>query len=232
MPLATPRLSRVRPAAARLAALALALAGVPAPARADQTIQVLDAAATPGGAGSFDIVLKDDGDTFQVGGFTVEVSVAAGSGVTFTAADTLTDPATAPYLFGTYQSSPLPFATDPADPGMAATFPATDFAAGDAAMTAPGFVTLAPGDVLGLIHVTFSVAAGVVPGARWCPVTLLSGGETSLSDDNGDSVAFSALGGTIAVTPVPEPSSLALCGLCGLGLAAFARRRRGFGRRC
>jgi hypothetical protein len=57
--------------------------------------------------------------------------------VTFTEADTLTDPATGPYLFGTYQSSSLPFATDPADPGMAATFPNIDFVADDAFLTAP-----------------------------------------------------------------------------------------------
>ncbi len=137
------------------------------------------------------------------------MSVAAGSGVTFTAADALTDPAAAPDLFGAYQSSPLPFATDPADPDLTATFPNIDFVAGDVSMTAPGSVTLNPGDILGLIHVTFSAAAGLVPGAV-VPVAL---GETSLSDGNGDPVAFSAVGGTITMTTVPERSSLAVCGL-------------------
>ncbi len=54
-----PRLIRTRSVLALLAAVALALAGVAAPARADLTIEVLDATASPGGAGSFDIVLKD-----------------------------------------------------------------------------------------------------------------------------------------------------------------------------
>jgi hypothetical protein len=216
-------------APARLAAVALTLACVAAPARAGLTIQVLDATASPGGTGSFDIVLTDGGGTFQVGGFTADVSVAAASGVTFTAADTLTDPATHPYIFGTYQSSPFPFATDPANPGAAATFPNLEFVAGDASMAAPGFVTLNPGDILGLVHVTFSVAANAPLGGG-APVSLVAGGNTSLSDVNGDPVAFSTLDGTITFTSVPEPSSLALCGLGSLGLAIYAGRRRSFAR--
>jgi hypothetical protein len=224
------RPTRALSALARLAALALTLTVVAAPARAGLIIQVLDAAALPGGSGSLDIVLTDNGGTYQVGGFTVDVSVPAGAGVMFTAADTLTNASTHPYIFGTYQSSPFPFATDPSNPGMAATFPNLEFVAGDAMQTAPGFVTLNPGDTLGLVHVSFSVAANVPIGGA-APVTLVGGGNTSLSDVNGNPVAFSTLDGTITFTSVPEPSSLALGGLGSFGLGVYARLRRGFGRR-
>src|SRR5262249_9222204 len=140
-------------------------------------------------------------------------------------ADTQTHPATAPYLFGTYQSSPFPFATDPANPGMAAMFPYIDFVAGDASATAPGFVTLNPGDILGLAHVTFSVA-GRASAGEVVPIALVGGGDTSLSDNNGDPIAFSVLDGTITAAPVPEPTSLVLAGIAALICCACVNARR------
>lgn len=220
----TTRLTRFRFALIPLAAVALALCGFATPARAGLIIQALDATVAPGGTGSFDVVLKDDGGTFQISGFTVEVAVTAGSGVTFTAADTLTDSTKEPYLFGTYQSSPLPFATDPANPGVAASFPNNDFVAGDVSMTSPGFVTLNSGDILGLAHVSFSVDSGV-PVGDTIAVTIVTGGNTSLADDSGAPVAFSPSDGTIKVAATPEPSSLVLGGIGLLGLAIYARAR-------
>jgi hypothetical protein len=220
------RSTQARPASARPTAvitLALALAGVASQARADLTIQILNATANPGGTGSFDIVLKDDGGTFDVAGFSVEPMIMAGPGVSFTAADTLTSPATGPYIFGTYQSSPFPFATDPADPGMPATFPNSDFVAGDAYMSAPGFVTLNPGDVVGLAHVTFSVAASVTPGT--VAVALVAGGNTSLSDGNGDPISSTAGNGTITVAAVPEPSAVVLVALGSILALTYSRPR-------
>jgi hypothetical protein len=88
-------------------------------------------------------------------------------------------------------------------------------------------VTLNPCDILGLVHVSFSVAADVSAG-EVAPVALAAARETSLSDINGDPVAFSTLGGTITFTFAPEPSSLALCGMGSLGLVVYAGRWMGF----
>ncbi len=198
---------------ARLAAVAvLALAVSAAPARADLTISVLDSTVSAGGTGSFDVVLQDTGGTFQVGGFQIELAVGAGSGLTFTAADTNT---LEPYIFGTYQSAPFPFAPNP--------FPNMDFVAGDTDMTAPGFVTLNPGDVLGLAHVSFAVAAGTPPGGI---DVMLVGANTGLNDVTGAPVPAGTADGTVTVAAVPEPSALALGSVGGALLLAFGRRRR------
>lgn len=196
---------------AALAAVLLAFAACPA--RAQLAITALDSTAQSGGTGSFDIVLQDLGGTFQIGGFSLELSVPGASGITFTAVDTLTTDA---YLFGALQS--LPFSFD--------SFPNTTFSASDTDFTAPGYVTLNPGDLYGLAHVSYSVLAGTPGGA--VTVSLLDvGGGTSLSDDAGNPVSFSATNGTITVqSVVPEPSAFALAGVGGALALAFARRTR------
>jgi hypothetical protein len=115
---------------------------VPAPAFADLILQVENATAHAGGTGSFDVVLAATDGTFQVSGFSVELAVAAGSGVTFTGASV--DTTTASYVFTTLQAPPFTFAT----------FPTTDFTASDSSMTAPGFAT-ADG--------TITISSAVVP---------------------------------------------------------------------
>ena len=141
----------LRTTPARLAAgaiaLALAVLAAPTPARADLFLEVLNASAPAGGTGSFDVVLLSNGGSFDVGGFSVELSVASGSGVTFTGATTSTAD---PYVFGTYQSDPSPFATDPANPGSPATFPNTHFCRRVTPTFAPPFTaTVTPAQLLG-----------------------------------------------------------------------------------
>ena len=89
-------------------------------------------------------------------------------------------------------------------------------------MTAPGFVTLNPGDLFGLAHVTYSVDSGAPAGP--VVVSLVPAG-TSLSDNNGGPVSFTTSNGTITIstTSVPEPSSIVLVGL-GVALAAMFHR--------
>jgi PEP-CTERM motif len=183
------------------------------PARAGLIIQALNSTAAPGGTGAFDVIIIDNGGSFNVAGFSVELSVPAGSVISFS--DVTTDTLAATYLFGTLQSQPFTFDT----------FPNQDFSAGDFTATAPGFVTLMDGDEFGLAHVTYAVDSGAPAG----PVALsLVPTGTSLSDENGDGVSFTTSNGTITVSgpTVPEPSSLVLAGLGAALLVLFHRLSR------
>ena len=137
----------------RLGALAMLTALVlgifPIPASAGLVVQVQNSIAQSGGTGSFDVVIYATSGSFDVSGFQVELSVDAGSGVTFT--DATVDTTTAPYIFTTFQSSP-PFALS--------SFPTTDLIVADGDLTAPGFVTISssPAMTFGIEHVTFAVA--------------------------------------------------------------------------
>jgi hypothetical protein len=203
------------------AALMVLLLGLyPTPASAGLILQVANASAEAGGTGSFDVVLGATDGTFQVSGFSVELLVAAGSGVTLTGASV--DTMTAPYVFTTLQSPPLTFAT----------FPTTDFTASDSSMTSPGFVTLSgpPTETAGVEHVTFAVAAGTPGGA--IPVSIVIGDNTQILDVAGNILASTAANGTITInsSAVPEPSSLVIGSLSAAlvgGAVALKRRRSG-----
>src|SRR5262249_38129783 len=119
----------------------------------------------------------------------------------------------APYLFGTLQLPPFSFDT----------FPTQVFSASDLDLTPPGFVTLNPGDVFGLAHVSYTVAPGA-PGGD-VAVSLVPEGP-SLSDNNGDAIPSTPQNGTIPLPhsqAVPEPPALVLASL-GAFLIAVARR--------
>jgi hypothetical protein len=203
-------MTRLRTISRRAAVAAVLLAWAACPARADLLIEALSSTAQAGGTGGFDVIIQDTGGTFHVAGFSVELSVSPSSGVSFTAVDTNTSDS---YLFGTLQSPPFTFDN----------FPNTSFTASDSDFTS-AFVPLNPGDTFGLAHVSYSVLAGTPNGP--VAVSLLDiGGGTSLSDDSGDAVSFTPVGGTITVqTVVPEPSALALVGVGGL-VAYFSVRR-------
>jgi hypothetical protein len=206
----------------RASLLAMVLAGLfvslgPVAARAELVVTVLSSSATVGGTGSFDVDLTNNSasTSYDVSGFSVELSVGGSSGVTFTGASVST---TANYLFGTLQSPPLTFNT----------FPTTDFVASDSSMTSPYVTEVDPGATFGLEHVTFSVS----PGAALGPVTVSILGlntTTDTYDIDGNILPTSVATGAITIlSAIPEPSSLRLLatGLIVASFIPFARRRR------
>jgi hypothetical protein len=179
---------------------ALGLGVAPSAADAAAIIEAGSSTVAAGQSGSFDVVLTSTGGSFDVSGFSVELSVPANSGVTFTGASAITT--TAGYLFSTLQTPPLTFSA----------FPTTDFVISDASVTPPDFfVTVAPGQTYGLGHVTYSVASGTHPGV--IPDSLLNLGTTTELLDVSDHVITSSVSNgsiTVVGTSVPEPSSLIL----------------------
>jgi hypothetical protein len=207
---------RIRPIIARRQAVittrfvALAIFLGATPCQAQIVMQVENSTAAPGSTGAFNVFLTDTGGTFQIGGFGLDVSVPNVSGIQFSGATANTTPA---YIFGTLQSPPFTFDT----------FPNTDTTVSDTDFIAPGFVTLTAGESVGLGNFGYSVASGTANGP--ITVSLVPGG-TSLSDGNGNAVAFSSVDGTITVSPLPEPGTCFLCGLASLGALIVRRRAR------
>ncbi len=188
--------------------IAMSILGVtPSHGHAEIVLMVQDSTAPAGGNGSFDILLTNTGGTFDLAAFSLQLSTPAGSGIAFTLTNTNT--LTAPYLFGTLQALPFSFET----------FPNVRFVASDTYFASPGFVTSTSGSDFGLAHIDYTVTTGASTGAF--TVSLLdTGGATSLSDGNGDAIAFATSNGTISVTPqpngVPAPPSLIVI-LTGFG---------------
>jgi hypothetical protein len=92
---------RLRGSLTGLFVLAALLLGLwPGSADAGVVIQVDNSTAPTGGSGTFDVILSNTGTSAQtVSGFSVELSVAAASGVEFTGVTAVTT--AAPYIFGT-----------------------------------------------------------------------------------------------------------------------------------
>jgi hypothetical protein len=197
---------------------ALFLCCAPGLAQADIVVTVGSSSAPVGGTGSFDVNISNIGGTspFQVSGFSVELMIAASSGITFSSADVNT---TSPYIFGTLQTPPL----------TSNSFPNTDVIATDTSQTSPFFTTLNVGDQFGLVHVSYAVASNATTGPF--TVSILGIGTTSqILDVSGNLIPFTPTNGTITLTAVPEPSSLLLLSTALIVGSLTSLTRRGLAR--
>lgn len=202
-----------------LALAVMALVG----ARAEATLIVsaVPVTASTGSSGNgFDIVLTNTGPaSVGIGGFAVDISVAGGSGVTFTGANIST---TDSYIFG---AGGLfgPNIGVVSNGGLS-------LSASDIFATPLSGVTIGSGVTVGLAHVLFDVASNANPGV--VTVTISPFPTTNLSDFGGDDVPIDTLSnGSITLTGmtvVPEPSAMVLAagGLLAFAGGARLRRRR------
>lgn len=183
------------------------------PTRAQLVFTVQNVTVSPGGTGYFDVTLTNPGAApdASVASFSFELSGAGTPNISFTSVDAATS---APYIFGTLQSTPFSYDT----------FPNTTFTASDVDFAAPS-VTLTGGETVGVGRVGFTAAPGSSTGG-FAVSFMNPGGTTSLNDENGKDVPFTTTPGTIIVASAPEPSPLAALGFGLLGVGGLALRAR------
>ena len=188
---------------------ALLFADLPTMCQAGLVVTVESSTVAAGGTGSFDVVLASTGGSYQVGGFSIDLSLPTASGTVFNSVDINT---TDSYLFATLQSSPFSFTT----------FPASELIASDAYNSPPYYTTVDPGSTFALAHVTYSVDANIVGPI---PVSIEGIGiTTQILDADGDIIPFQAINGNIIiVTSVPEPSSAVVYGIGIVCLALYGK---------
>ena len=206
-----------------LALAVLALAG--AKAEATLIVSAVPTSASIGSSGNgFDIVLTNTGmSSVDIGGFVVDISVASGSGVTFTGANIST---TLPYIFG-MNGLFSPNIGVVSNGGLSLN-------ASDIFATPLSGATIGSGVTVGLAHILFDVASNANPGV--VTVTISPFPATNLSNFLGNDVPIDTLSnGSITLirgtTPVvPEPSAMVLAAgglLAFAGGAGWRRRRSG-----
>ena len=215
---ARPRRSPARFAAAALAAASLILTATSTTTRADLVVTAQSVTAAAGSSGNaLDITLTNTGpSSVGIGGFFVEVSVASGSGVTFTGANTSTSPSS--YIFGANSL----FGPNIGTVGSGG----LSVLAFDISSVINSGATLASGTTVGLAHVLFDVSSAA---AGPVTVAITPYPTTNLSDFTGNNVAINTLtNGSITITSssVPEPSVMTLAGVGLLGVVGVARLRR------
>jgi hypothetical protein len=185
-------------------------------------IVVENTAAAPGSVGQFDVILQNDSaSAVTIGAFSVDVLLSSTMSVSFTGINNNT---TLPYIFSITGSFP---------PGFAGSLLPMEASGNDVA--ASGGQVVNPGQSFGLADVTYLVDPSASAGSvgvtlEPTPVFLPPPGGTSLSDDQGNPVAFASVNGTITIQTaavVPEPSTAILLSTSGLILLLgrrFSRR--------
>jgi hypothetical protein len=173
--------------------------------------------ATPGSTGdNFDVLIQNQtAGTVDISGFSFEVDTV-NTAVTFTG--TTFNTVTGTYIFA---------GNSLFGPNLNLNAPGQAMDGEDLAAAPGSFTALAPNEILALGNVSFDVAGNAVPGSTAAVTINSAPALTSITDNNGDSLAFSLLSGSVTI--VPEPGTF-----WGAGLAlvvwmrwlASARRRR------
>jgi len=167
-------------------------------------IQAPNLSVTPGSSGTFDVLLlntnSSGGDSFNVAGDTIQLSLTGPLDVAFT--DVTIGTTAAPYIYMTSGTGggPLSFDIPPNN---------TQFLASDSEFAKPGFRTFNPGDMFGLLHVSYSVGASTPPGTE--TIGIDNTGITSLTGSliSPNALSFTVENGSLTVAgAVPEPSSV------------------------
>lgn len=185
-----------------LFALALGLAAsltLAEQSKAALVMTVDDSTASVGGGGTFNITLSNTAnDPIDISGYSIVLSVASDSGITFAGVDE----ATPNYIFAGVGRLLLP---DP-DPVsgttgfLVAAFP-----------TGVNTVPLGAGVTAGLIRVNYAVAAGAASGVVQIQITK-GPGSTEITGAGAQPLDFDIVGGAITVLGdpqvIPEPSSI------------------------
>ncbi len=173
--------------------------------------------AAAGSSGSFDVTITNtngtNGTSYDVAADVVELALAGPGGVIFTGVSIATAGTYIYAVSATTQGSTFSFST----------FPGTVLETFDFDVSSVGFREIDPGQTFGLVHVTYSVAAGAAPGMG----SLTFGPDTSLSDPTGANITdFSVQAGsfTVTSTSVPEPSSLILLAVGGVSVLFWRAR--------
>ena len=185
--------------------------------RADLLVYASNSGTSPGGSGSFDLVLYNDPttglNTFQVGGFNTEVQVVSNSGVTFT---TVSQKKADPYIFGDNPGAPTLVTSN---------FTSTDISVNDISLASPYYRELTPGQSVGLAHIQYTLNSSVPLSGPGSKITVsLNGVTISGADGTTPLPNISLKDGTISA--VPEPGSLMLAGLLsGVGAVLVGHRR-------
>ena len=185
------------------------------PARAGIIVSVESVSANQGTTGNtLEVDVQNTGAPVDIASFSFEISVAAGSGVSFTGADINTSVNT--YIF----------AGNSAQGPNIDTLTGTTLDASDNA--ASGSTTLGTNSTLALGRVFFDVAASAPAGP--VTVSLTAFPSTSLTDPNLNNIPIDTLNsGTITISGtsvVPEPTALGFRNLGLLASAWFVRRMR------